>query len=346
MHATTRRLFIFTLALTLLLSGSLVEAASPAVTISNVKVWRTSKGYKVTGEYQAENLNQWGIPEFDSLRIFADIKLAADSVYPELPTGLVIRPPAGSETTVARKGKMMTRAELYGTNMGKVQVFASEIRPNSVWRQYGGLNEWEKKAPDSVEGKFEGMIPLEYGDKPLRLRARLTHGYGGPYAAWPGQIFCHDTWEIAPNLQAVAVIDPTDPDLGAPEVLKLMEKLRKEREYLTKLQAVLKGQQGTLKGLDDKMWGAMNNSSVAKDSVKTFGGTNYADKAGHIMTNAGGGASLLTNESPVIGTHHYGKQKDMVAANIKVTEQKIAEQKKKIAATEQRLNQLKAAKGG
>ncbi len=330
----------------LLLLSMPLQAAGPQVTISNVKIFRTSKGYKVTGEYKAENLNQWGIPENDTLQVLADVKLTANAIYPERPEGMTIRRPAGAETSFTKGGKHLTRVEMQGTNVAVVNVWSSAIRPNSVWRRHGGINEWEKNAPDTVEGKFEGMIPLEYGDKPLRLRARLTHNYGGPYAAWPGVIYRSDVWPITPDLKTIAVIDPTDPDLGDPEVLKLMEELRKQREYLAKLQTVLKAQKATLKSHDDKMWGAMNNSSVAKDSAKTFGGTNYATKAGHIMTNAGGGQSLLVNESPVIGTHHHGKQKDMVAANIKVTEQKIADQKKKIAATEQRLNQLKAAKGG
>jgi hypothetical protein len=327
------------------MGGQAARAAGPAVTISNVKVWRTSKGYKVTGEYQARNLNQWGIPEHDTLQVLADIKLTADAIYPERPTGMTIRKPAHAETSFTRGGKHLTRAEMQGTNVAVVNVWSAAIRPGSVWRRHGGINEWEKNAPDTVEGKFEGMVPLEYGDKPLRLRARLTHNYGGPYAAWPGVIYRSDVWPIAPDLKTVAVIDPTDPELGDPEVLKLMEKLRKEREWLAKLQAVLKTQKATLKEHDSKMWGAMNSSSVAKDSAKTFGGKNYADKAGHIMTNAGGGPSLLVNESPVIGTHHHGKQKDMAAANIKVTEQKIAAQKKKIAALQQQLNKLKAAKG-
>ncbi len=196
-----------------------------------------------------------------------------------------------------------------------------------------------------VKGTFEGQVPLEYGKRPLQLRARLTHKYGGPYAAWSAQIFRHDTWAIAPNLQAHAVIDPTDPKLGDPEILRLTEALRKARKRLAELRAALATQQARLKVLEGKMWSAMNKGIGIPDSGATVGGTNYADKAGDIITSAGGGPSILANECPVIGTRHWGKQVDMYRDNIAATEKMIAARQKKIGELQAKLNKLKAAKG-
>ena len=75
-----------------------------------------------------------------------------------------------------------------------------------MWREYGGLGNWEKNAPSEVTKQFEGTIPLKYAGKTLRIRATLKHEWGGPYAAWPAFSFHHD---IGYEGQLTAAAGPT-----------------------------------------------------------------------------------------------------------------------------------------
>jgi hypothetical protein len=273
------------------------------------------------------------------------VKLTDEAVFPESPTSMVIRRPPDAETSFTRNGKFLTREELHGKDVKIVKVAGfPDLRGRTVWREHGGLGEWQKNAPATVEKTFEGFVPLEYGDRPVRIRARLRYQFGGPHAAWSAYVFRHDIWEIHPDLETVAVIDVTDPELGDPEILALMEKIRKEREYLAKLQKGLAADQATLAKLQGKYDAALLKGSGIADSGYTVGTGDFTPEQLDIITDAGGGPSMLQDMCPVIGAQTYGKQVEMMKQSVEKAKEVIAEQKKKIAELQKRLNKLIAQK--
>lgn len=178
-------------------------AISVSLSITSVEKSDEKKGYVVKGEVTASDLNPKGqIVESDSMTIFADIKIDSASVYQELPEGMYIRKPAGCESSYTKGKKCMTLKEEQGVGISRGVVSGlGDIRMSPVWRAYGGLGVWNKKAPKSVTKTFEGVIPftrqykgkqIQVEGKQVRIRATLQHRWGGPYAPWPAFSFHHD----------------------------------------------------------------------------------------------------------------------------------------------------------
>ncbi len=178
-------------------------AISVSLSITSVEKSEEKKGYIIKGEVTASDLNPKGqIVESDSMTIFADIKIDSGSVYQELPEGMYIRKPAGCESSYTKGKKCMTLKEERGVCISRgVVTGLGDIRISPVWRAYGGLGVWDKKAPKSVTKTFEGVIPftrhykgeqIQVEGKEVRIRATLQHRWGGPYAAWPAFSFHHD----------------------------------------------------------------------------------------------------------------------------------------------------------
>ncbi len=314
------------------------------VRISDLKVLRTSKGYRVTGTVTGAGLNQVGVPESDVVQLLADFKIAADATYPELPDGLVIRPPKAAETSFAKDGRMLTRKELHGVNV-KIVTFASvTLRAPTVWRRYG-LKEWADKAPNTVTRKFEGLIPLEFGDKPVRLHARLRHHFGGPHAAWPGIVFRHSLWKIGGTLHEIAPIDVTDEKLGDPDILKLLEAIRRQEAHIARLETARKADEAALAKLQGKYDAIMAKASTMPDTGYAVGMGDFKPHELHIITNAGGGPSLLQDMCPVIGAQRYGKQVELMKKAVAAAKEIIAAEKGELAKLKQKLSAMKASKG-
>jgi hypothetical protein len=174
------------------LSGA---AGAQTIKFQRLTIEQAENGFVVTGAVQGSGLNDVGIVESDRVAIYADVKGSANAKYGLLPQSMYIRPPAGAETSYTKgsgPGGTMTKAECYGTDIKSVSIASFKLRNEPVWRAYGGLTDWSKNAPDTVNSEFSGRIPLEYAGKTLRIRATLTHEWGGPYAWWPAFSFHHD----------------------------------------------------------------------------------------------------------------------------------------------------------
>jgi len=165
------------------------------VKFQGLTIEQAENGFVVNGSVRCSGLNDVGIVESDRVEVCADIMESAGAKYGLLPESMYIRPPAGSETCYTKGsgvGETMTKVEYYGTDVKSFRVAAFALRNEPVWRAYGGLKDWTKKAPDTVTSEFTGTIPLQHAGKTLRIRASLTHHWGGPYAAWPAFSFHHD----------------------------------------------------------------------------------------------------------------------------------------------------------
>lgn len=172
------------------------QGSGPEVILSITSIERTDSGFLVTGSITASGLNpEEQIVESDIVSIMADIQEGPEAKYQELPDSMYIRAPEGAETSFtpgSGPGNTMTREEYYGINILSYRIAEFGLRETPVWQAYGGLGEWEKNAPSSVTSDFEGVIPLEYEGKTLRIRATLRHEWGGPYANWPAFSFHHN----------------------------------------------------------------------------------------------------------------------------------------------------------
>ena len=166
--------------------------SGPTVTIQDLTIERTDKGFLVRGIVSADGLNPENqVVESDEVDIFADIAISSTVVYPELPTSMYVVWPAGAETPYVKGERLLTKQEVNGIGIAKLVIAHVVLRPYPVWQVYGGLGTWEKQAPASVSKPFEGYIPLEHEGRTVRIRAYLSHVWGGPYANWPAYSFHH-----------------------------------------------------------------------------------------------------------------------------------------------------------
>lgn len=170
---------------------SYLSSQTTVLTIKSIE--DTEKGFLVKGVVIMSNLNPGGqIVERDDCSIFADIKKEPDSVYPLLPDYYKIITPKDVETSFLKGKRYLTRKEYYGVNIHSHPVAGFSPRGFNIWRDYGGLGIWHKKAPTSVSLEFEGIIPKQYAGKTVRIRASLKHQWGGPYSNWSAYSFHHD----------------------------------------------------------------------------------------------------------------------------------------------------------
>ena len=175
--------------------SSIAFAGAPTVSINLHPIEKTDKGFFIQGEVTGGNLNPEGqIVEYDGVSIIADIQTETNTVYPLLPQGMYVRAPAGAETPITKgsgPGGTMTKTERDGIGITSIHIAKFDLRKYPVWRAYGGLGVWNKKAPSTVTKKFKGYIPLKYTGKTIRIRALLEHNWGGPYASWPAYSFAN-----------------------------------------------------------------------------------------------------------------------------------------------------------
>ena len=152
---------------------------------------QTKDGFLVEGIVTGSDLNSGGIPEKDKVDIVVEIPISSNFKYPEFYEWYSIR-----DTKYGKGKKLLTDEEVKGINIKSFSIFATYLRPPTVWSRYGGLGKWEKSAPDKVTTNFSGIIPLKYAGKKVRIHAILMHVVGGPYAAWPGMTYKHQSIEI------------------------------------------------------------------------------------------------------------------------------------------------------
>ena len=170
-------------------------AGAQSMKFQKLTIEQAENGFVVKGTVQGSGLNDVGIVESDRVAIYADIKESANAQYQLLPESIYLRDPVGAVTPYTKgsgPGNTMTKTECYGIDIKAMNIASFWLRKEPVWRAYGGLGEWTKNAPATVTTEFTGTIPLEHAGKTLRIRASLTHRWGGPYANWPAFSFHHD----------------------------------------------------------------------------------------------------------------------------------------------------------
>ncbi len=170
---------------------SVAIAQQVVLNISSIE--ETEKNFLIKGSVIMSNLNPVGqIVEEDICSIIADIKSDNDSIYPVLPDSSTIRIPPDAETSFRKNKSYLTKKEYSGVRSVRLVIAYITPRGSDIWRSYGGLGVWSKKAPNCVTSDFEGVIPKEFAGKTVRIRASLKHQWGGPWSSWSAYSFHHD----------------------------------------------------------------------------------------------------------------------------------------------------------
>lgn len=160
--------------------------ANPSIKIDSVNIHNLNDKILIEGEFTATGLNT-PIPEKDEVNIYIEIKTTPDAKYPIFYKFYNI-----AQGCLVMNSNCISTVEEKGVNINSFIIFSSLLRDTPVWLKYGGLNEWNKKAPDTVKMKFKGTIPKTYTQYGSRIHAVLTQVIGGPYANWPGISYYHD----------------------------------------------------------------------------------------------------------------------------------------------------------
>ena len=179
-------LFIF-----ILINTFCFTALSASIDFQISSIQHTEKGVLVKGTVTGSDLNSGGIPEQDHVSIVVEVPTSSNFKYPEFYEWYSLR-----DSKYGKGKRLLTEEEVKGVNIKSILLFTAYLRPPTVWSRYGGLGEWEKKAPPKVTVDFSGIIPLEYAGKTVRIHAILKHVIGGPYAAWPGLLYNNKAVEI------------------------------------------------------------------------------------------------------------------------------------------------------
>ncbi len=184
-----KKLWVFLLFF--LLSFSVFAEKKPDITFKITKIEKSGDSLVFTGEVKGINLNSGGIPEYDYASLYCEIPVSSNYIYPVFYEWYGI-----ATNCYGYQGRCATQEQIQGKNIKSFTLYDGFLRPANVWYKYGGLGEWEKKAPDTVKVNFTGKVPLEYMGKKARLHVLLKHVVGGPNAAWPGISYYHRAAEI------------------------------------------------------------------------------------------------------------------------------------------------------
>ena len=232
---------------------------------------KTSQGFLVKGTVVGSGLNT-PIPEHDKVEIVAEIKEKPNAQYPKLPEHYNIA--AGCRVLA---GKCLSEKEEKGVNIAVAGIASIMLRPGPVWRNYGGLGNWEKRAPDKVTKPFQGYIPLKYSGKRVRIHATLTHVIGGPYAAWYGISYYHAVKEVVlprvqgqspSNTSTGSTTPPKNPNSNMYEILRLKADLGRCRRIVRYQERYIKELKEQKKQADMNAMGIGGGSvyhSIAED---------------------------------------------------------------------------------
>ncbi len=147
--------------------------------------------YIIKGEVTASNLNPPGqLPESDEVSIVMDI-LGKNGTWPTLPDSYSIG--GGGET---KGGKVITQEEVNGINCKTLNLWNWHVRGSNAWKEgasevNGQFHFDASKMKSSYSKEFTIKIPKKYASGIVRIRARLNHTWGGPFANWPAFSYHH-----------------------------------------------------------------------------------------------------------------------------------------------------------
>ncbi len=185
--------------LSLAIWGTSASGQSPGVTLSLDEIVRVQNGFRVSGRVGCSGPESGGGAGHSyTVKVLAEIMDADDAEYPKLAEYLIIRTPAGAETSLAPGSGAegtLTRRERDGLHITTFRL--------------GGLG-------ILGETEFEGVIPAEYAGKPCRIRAELNYQFNHVNAAWPAIRFFHAEGSSGnlPISTQVHIVDPDKSDVA------------------------------------------------------------------------------------------------------------------------------------
>ncbi len=197
-------------------------------TISSVKFDGTN--YIVKGKINLSDLNPKGqIPESDDVVIYMDIMSKKGGKWPVLPDTQWLR------QGYVKGGKVLTDKELSGTNCKTITLWGWGVR-RDAWKE--GASEKNgrlfidfSKIKSSYSNEFEIKIPKIYASYTVRIRAYLTHIWGGPFAAWPAFSYHHAIIYEGVLKNIAGKRDETQEQAIRNSKIKLINILRKMAHY-------------------------------------------------------------------------------------------------------------------
>lgn len=169
-----------------LISFSVFAETKPNITFKITKISQSEDGLIFTGEIEGTNLNSGGIPEYDHITLLFEIPTSTNYSYPVFYEYF-----NWAKGCIGYREKCITPEQENGKNIEKIILFDAPLRPGRVWLRYGGIGQWDKKAPNNVKVNFTTKVPLEYSGKKARLHIILTHVIGGPNAYWESISYYH-----------------------------------------------------------------------------------------------------------------------------------------------------------
>jgi len=254
-----------------LLSLYTFAGGKPDITFKITKIEKSGDSLIFTGEVEGTNLNEGGIPEYDFASLYCEIPISSNYVYPVFYEWYGV-----ATNCYGYKGGCATEEQIHGKNIKTFILYENFLRPPNVWYKYGGLGEWEKKAPNTVKINFTGKVPIEYLGKKARLHVRLKHAVGGPNAAWPGITYYHRAAYItlAPtNKVIVPTIGMTPYNPPPPDPCKKWKNKMKE----------LKLNENMLAGLKEDLAIEIKRVNWLKEQIKKL----KKDRDGVFLSSAG-----------------------------------------------------------
>lgn len=177
-------------------------AMGQRVAIDDISIVRKDNGYVISGNIIADGLNPAGKTVIsDNVTVLAEIRMENDSEYPILAESKSLPHPDWAQTPYRIANSYLTSRQIAGKGIQTFTIAKMDMREKPVWKTYGGLDKWRATAPEKVQARFESLIPLQYGSRPMRVRATLEQSYVTDKAGTELAVLTHDTIKILPTLE-------------------------------------------------------------------------------------------------------------------------------------------------
>lgn len=177
-------------------------APAQQITIDDISIVRKESGYAISGNVVVNSLNPAERTVVaDHVTVLAEIRLENDSEFPILPDSRLSPQPKWAQTPYRIGNSFLTDKQTSGKGIQTFTLAKMDMRETPVWKKYGGADKWRASAPEKAQAHFESMIPLEYGNRPMRIRATLEQSYVPEKPGAEPAVVKHDVIKILPTLE-------------------------------------------------------------------------------------------------------------------------------------------------
>jgi len=178
------------------------SAFGQRVSIDDISIIRKENGYAISGNITASDLNPDDRTVIaDNVTVLAEIRLENDSEYGILPDSRFSPQPKWAQTPYRIGNSYLTEAQVNGKGIQTFTIAKMVMLESPVWKVYGGVEKWRTAAPRKTQARFESLIPLEYGDRPMQVHAMLEQSYVTQKADTDSAVVRHDVIKILPTLE-------------------------------------------------------------------------------------------------------------------------------------------------